>query len=143
MRDDSPFACTDPRLLPILNELRRQEPIFHRPENGSCTEDFDRLMAPDYWEIGASGRRYKRSFVLEHLTANPPVDSDAAGWKTSDFGCRSLGDDTYLLTYTLDQNGRITRRSTIWRRNGEDWQILFHQGTVVSSPDGDDVVPAQ
>ena len=99
-------------------------------------------MAPDYWEVGASGNRYERRFILEQLTASPPVDSDAAGWKTSDFACRLLGGETYLLTYTLDQKGRITRRSTIWRRNGADWQILFHQGTIVSSTGGGDSAPA-
>ena len=142
MRDDSPFARTDPTLLPILDELQSQEPSFHRPEFASSVEDFGRLMAPDYWEVGASGRRYDRSFILETLAANPPVDSLAAGWKATTFACRSLAEDTYLLTYTLDQNGRITHRSTIWRRNGSTWQILFHQGTVVSSPGEDNVVPA-
>jgi hypothetical protein len=24
-------------------------------------------MAPDYWETGASGRRYSRAFILHHL----------------------------------------------------------------------------
>lgn len=142
MRDASPFARTDPSLLPILDELQGREPIFHRPTYASGIEAFDRLMALGYWEVGASGNRYERSFILGLLAASPPVDSDAAGWKTSDFACRLLGDETYLLTYTLDQNGRITRRSTIWRRDGIDWQILFHQGTVVSSPGGDDAVPA-
>ena len=142
MRNARPFACTDPTLLPILDELRCREPIFHRPEYGSSIEAFDRLMASDYWEVGASGNRYERSFILAHLAASPPVDSDAAGWKTSDFACRLLGGETYLLTYTLDQHGRITRRSTIWRRNGADWQILFHQGTVVSLAGGGDSAPA-
>ena len=142
MRNAGAFALTDPTILPILDELRCQEPIFHRPEHASSIEAFSGLMAPDYWEVGASGNRYGRSFILEHLAASPPVDSDAAGWKTSDFACRLLGDETYLLTYTLDQNGRITHRSTIWRRNGADWQILFHQGTVVSSSGGDNAVPA-
>lgn len=118
MRDASPFACTDPALLPILDELQRQEPIFHRPEFASGIEAFDQLMAPDYWEIGASGRRYSRSFILKRLAAYPSEDSRVAGWKTSGFACRHVGVDTYLLTYTLDQNDRVTRRSTIWRRYG-------------------------
>src|SRR5579864_2085688 len=111
MRDDSPFARTDPKLLPILDELQRREPIFHRPDYASSVEEFDRLMAADYWEIGASGRRYDRGFILETLAANPPADSNSAGWHATGFACRSLADDTYLLTYTLDQNGRITQRS--------------------------------
>src|SRR5579875_3765651 len=141
MSNASAFAWTDPELLPVLAELERREPIFHRGEFGYHAGDFDRLMAPDYWEIGASGRRYSRSFIMGMLAANPPVDSGGSGWKTSEFGCRRLGPETYLLTYTLDQNGRLTHRSTIWRHTGPDWQILFHQGTVISSPGNDDVIP--
>jgi hypothetical protein len=43
-----------------------------------------------------------------------------------------LSEDTYLLTYTLLQdNVRLTRRSTIWRSTPEGWKIVFHQGTIV------------
>jgi len=127
------FPETEADLLPILSDLERQEPIFHRPEFAATAADFDKLMAPDYWEVGASGRRYSRLFVLETLRKQPPVDARAANWKTTDFACRLLGPNTYLVTYTLDQTGRLTRRTTIWRKNGEKWEILFHQGTVIGA----------
>ncbi|HEY9112631.1 MAG TPA: hypothetical protein VIM92_12770 [Rhodanobacteraceae bacterium] len=44
-----------------------------------------------------------------------------------------MAPDVYLLTYTLRQGARLTQRSTIWRRVGEDWKIVFHQGTVVAT----------
>jgi hypothetical protein len=53
---------------------------------------------------------------------------------------RRLGPDTYLLTYTLDQAGRRTRRSTIWRRSEDGWQILYHQGTIIAAEE-DDRIP--
>ena len=28
----------------------------------------------------------------------------------------------------------LSRRSTIWRRHGGDWQIMFHQGTLIGMP---------
>ena len=53
-------------------------------------------------------------------------------WKTSDFQCRRLGEDTYMLTCTLLQdNVRLTRRSTIWRSTSGGWKIVYHQGTIV------------
>lgn len=107
------------------------EPIFHRPAFARTQEDFARLMAPGYWEVGASGRRYDRSFILDHLAANPPVDAEATGWQATGFDCRALGLETYLLTYKLDQNGRPTRRATLWQRTPAGWQILYHQGTIV------------
>jgi hypothetical protein len=138
---NSVFTKVEPELLPVLDELRRREPIFHNPEFGSTTAEFEHRTAPDYWEIGASGRRYSRNFILRELTRSIPyVDAATAGWQTSEFGLRRLGPETYLLTYTLDQAGRRTRRSTIWRRSEDDWQILYHQGTIISVEE-DDTIP--
>jgi len=137
------FTSVDPGLLPIFDELRRREPIFHNPEFGSTTAEFERATAPDYWEVGASGRRYSRDFILNELTKSVPyVDAAAAGWLTSEFGLRRLGPDTYLLTYTLDQAGRRTRRSTIWQNAENGWRILYHQGTIVSAEE-DDAIPVR
>ena len=133
MTPEQSFLRIDPDLQPIFAELRRFEPIFHREAFGKSIEDFRRRMAPGYWEVGASGQRYDRDFILKTLGHNLPVDAEAAGWKCSDFGLRMLGPDAYLFTYTLDQNGRITRRSTIWEKNDAEWRILFHQGTIVSA----------
>jgi hypothetical protein len=68
------------------------------------------------------------------------VDAAAAGWLTSEFGLRRLGPDTYLLTYTLDQAGRRTRRSTIWQNSKSGWRTLYHQGTIISVEE-DDTIP--
>ncbi|HEY5329606.1 MAG TPA: DUF4440 domain-containing protein [Acidobacteriaceae bacterium] len=131
MSDES-VPPTDPELLSILNELAPQEPIFHRAQFARTLGEFDRMMVPDYWEFGASGRRYDREFILRKLENIPPVDAAAAGWETSGFHCRRLGADTYLLTYTLDQgDGRKTRRGTIWRSTPGGWQIVYHQGTLM------------
>jgi hypothetical protein len=136
------FNKVEPELLPILDELRRREPIFHTAEFGSTTAEFERSTAPDYWEVGASGRRYSRAFILRELTVNfPYVDAAAAGWQTTDFGLRRLGPETFLLTYTLDQAGRRTRRSTIWQKSEDGWRILYHQGTIIAAEE-DDTVPA-
>ena len=125
MASESVFPQTTPELLPILDDLRRREPIFHRP-------DFPTIMSPDYWEVGASGRRYSHAFIRETLSQHPPIDAAIANWQAIDFALQVLGPDTYLLTYTLNQNPRLTRRSTIWRNTPEGWQILCHQGTIVS-----------
>jgi hypothetical protein len=67
--------------------------------------------------------------ALEKRHAAPHADV----WETSDFQCRRLAGDVYLLTYTLLQNNeRLTRRSTIWQRTNEGWKIVYHQGTIVA-----------
>jgi hypothetical protein len=134
------FTHTDPSLLPVLDELKSREPIFHTREFGTTLSDFEKATAPDYWEAGASGRRYSRAFILSELEKHPPVDAAAAGWKCDDHALRQLGEDVFLLTYTLRQLERITRRATIWQKSVEGWRVLYHQGTVVAAEE-DDVKP--
>jgi hypothetical protein len=140
MADEEIFSYVEPDLFPVLEELRRREPIFHTPEFGTTREDFDHAMAPHYWEVGASGRRYSRDFILPFLEQNPPIDARSADWQIRDLGLRRLGPDTYLLTYTLHQGKRVTRRATIWQETTSGWRILYHQGTIVSSQ-GDAIAP--
>lgn len=128
----APFTQTNPQLLPILHELLPLEPIFHTRDFGLTRPDYEKRMVQDYWEVGASGQRYSREFILEFLARNPPVDAASAEWQSSDHALRQLGPDTYLLTYTLLQGERLTRRSTIWQKADEGWRILYHQGTVLS-----------
>jgi hypothetical protein len=126
----------EPRLVtlakdrPVLEELRQHEPIFHRPEVASSRADFEAMTARDFWEIGASGRRYSRAYVLETVAArqeNPLEES----FEATEFHCRELARDLYLLTYTLVQGERRSRRTTIWQRGPTGWQVLFHQGTLI------------
>ncbi|MFP5228787.1 MAG: DUF4440 domain-containing protein [Acidobacteriota bacterium] len=139
---DSSFAHVDLGLDAVLNELRPLEPIFHNRRFGLAAADRERRTAPDFWEVGASGRRYSREFIMKLFAETPPSDAQEAGWRCWDFGLRQLGPGpVYLLTYTLDQAGRLTRRATVWHRAQPGWQILYHQGTVVASP-SDDPAPA-
>jgi hypothetical protein len=120
-----------PPQIDPLTELLAREPIFHRPAFASTIQDFDAMMAPDYWEIGASGRRYTRAFILQHLALNPPVDAAIAGWQILDPQCRALAPKVCLFTYTLHQGARRTRRATVWQSTPSGWQVLYHQGTVI------------
>ena len=136
------FTHTEPDLLPVLDELRRLEPIFHTTEFGTMPADLQRRMSPGYWEVGASGRRYSREFILHNFEQTPPVDARAAGWQASGHALRRLGPDTYLLTYNLQQGPRLSRRATILQHSRQDWLVVYHQGTLVSANE-DDVVPPQ
>ena len=125
-----PILTTDPQHPDVLKELILREPIFHRPEFGTSRHDFEKMTEPTFWEVGASGRRYSCEYVLDILEKRfqKPVEET---WKTEGFHCLEIARDNYLLTYTLIQGERITRRATIWRRSGSAWKIVYHQGTVV------------
>jgi hypothetical protein len=143
MPPSNAFTHTDPGLLTILEELRRYEPIFHTREFGLSTAECERRMAPDYWEVGASGRRYSREFILRHFEEKPPIEAHEAGWSTTGHALRQLAPGTYLLAYTLRQGDRLTRRATIWRSTPQGWVILFHQGTIISAGADDDIMPPE
>jgi hypothetical protein len=117
-------------LKSILTELRSREPIFHRREFGSSREDLLEMTADDFWEIGASGAIYDRVFVIEQVLERYKTP-EPENWVCEDFSVRQLAEDLYQLNYVLQQPGRITRRTTLWRR-GVHWQIVFHQGTVIA-----------
>ena len=128
-------SLTDHNLSDVLTELQRREPIFHRQELGTARADFEAITATDFWEVGASGEVYSRErvwAVLEQRYADPDYWAGDA-WDTSDFLCRQVTPDVYLLTYTLHQGERVTRRLTVWKRSDDGWEILYHQGTVVVS----------
>jgi len=93
MTPEQSFLRIDPDLQPIFAELRRFEPIFHREAFGKSIEDFRRRMAPGYWEVGASGQRYDRDFILKTLGHNPPVDAEG----------QSVEPDLQVLSQLLDQ----------------------------------------
>lgn len=118
----------------VLTELLRREPIFHRAEFGLERADFERMTASEFWEIGASGRRYSRQFVIDSCVWRYEKP-EAAHWEIQDPQCLEIADGNYLMTYTLIQGERVTRRSTIWRQTPDGWQIVFHQGTEVVNPD--------
>jgi hypothetical protein len=129
-----PWLSTESKLREILQELRSREPVFHRPEFGTTRADFEAMTEESFWEVGASGRRYSREHVLHVLEDRHQVASHLAledTWAATDFACRELGSNTYLLTYTLAQGQRKTRRATVWKRSAAGWKIVFHQGTIV------------
>jgi hypothetical protein len=85
-----------------------------------------------FWEVCASGRRYSREYVLDTLELRHSEPHEDI-WETQDFHCLEIAPNNYLITYTLFQGERVTRRSTIWRRCGTDWKIVYHQGTIIES----------
>ncbi len=125
-----PKLVTLPKDHAVLEELRCREPVFHRPEFAGSRAELEAMTAEDFWEVGASGRRYSREYVLQTVAARSEVPVEDH-WRSADFHCRELARDVYLLTYTLLQGERRTRRASIWQRSADGWRIVFHQGTVV------------
>jgi hypothetical protein len=128
--NNKPWLKVGKTLFETLEDLKKREPIFHRSELGTDRADYEKMVIDDFWEVGASGRRYDRKHIFEILDARRR-EQKPDPWQTSEFHCRELARDIYLLTYTLKQDERITRRSTIWKRTPDGWKAVYHQGTEV------------
>lgn len=117
----------------VLEELKKHEPAFHQAEYCSTKETLENYAAPDFWEVGASGKVYSREFVIETVLKRfqEKTEVDTSKWIMSEFQCRQLENSTYMVTYLLQQEDRLTRRISIWRKKHNTWQIVYHQGTVV------------
>jgi ribonuclease HI len=97
------------------------------------------LLAPDFIEIGASGRLWTREAILDLLATE-----DYTPPKLEDFACHPIAADIVLVTYrttrTDPASGRIqtTLRSSLWIRQAKTetqpprWTVRFHQGTPAS-----------
>jgi len=106
--------------LELLNPRVRQSP-----------KKFKELLADDFLEFGMFGNKYSKSDILEHI---PKWSS--YGYEGSDFSMKILEESTVLLTYkasvTNNKTSEIkdTLRSSIWQMRNDNWQMIFHQGTL-------------
>lgn len=127
-----PERNTAPHLLAIQRELVVREPIFHHPEIAGDRSSLEAMTDEAFWEVGASGRRYSREFVIETVLERYR-DGYKDDWRVEEVYCQEIAQNNYLLTYTLHQGQRVTRRATLWRYTIAGWKIVYHQGTLVAT----------
>ena len=92
-------------------------------------EDASSLIAEDFVEFGASGRVWSKAEIIAAMSQWAPVER-----KVEDFTVRDLSASVCLVTYRATKDGQaspFSLRSSLWRNNGDKWQIVFHQGTNV------------
>jgi len=127
-----PNLVLEKSLVPVLEKLKLLDPLIYAANDGKQREYFDQLRAPEFWEVGASGKKYSRQFVLDVLDERQRRPT-AEAWQATNFHLQEVGANTFLLTYTLHQSTRTTRRSTLWRDTPTGWRLVYHQGTVVGN----------
>lgn len=93
----------------------------------------DALLADEFVEFGASGRRFTKQEIIELLSA----EDDFTPYCLEGFSVMMLGTGHALVTYTIPPRAGPdgtpkpgSRRSSIWREDCDgDWRLMFHQGT--------------
>jgi hypothetical protein len=117
----------------VLVELDQS---LHSPNVRRSRANLESLLSDRFVEIGASGERHGRAQVIEAMLN----EGESPAIQATDFECHELSPGTVLLIYqsrtTLrGETPRYARRSSIWRREGDRWRIIFHQCTVTGPCD--------
>ncbi|HBV21132.1 MAG TPA: DUF4440 domain-containing protein [Nitrosomonas sp.] len=95
----------------------------------------DTLLSEEFEEIGNDGRVHSRQAVVEWL-----LHKDAQQkWSLEDFRVKMLSNDVVMAIYravkmnasseTYSETKKGSLRSSIWRRHGDSWKMVFHQAT--------------
>ena len=115
----------------LLAELTALETELHHP-GASCTRTrLERLLHPDFHEVGRSGTRYTRQVVIDFLADRTSLPQVVA----YDHRLERLADDVALLhfasleTQSDGTSRHAARRVSVWRRTALGWQLHYHQGT--------------
>jgi len=111
----------------LVDELRGLEAALANRDARGVDGGLASLIADDFVEIGASGRRWSADEVRAIVEAEAPPLSVLP---LDDFGAVRLADDVVLVTYRL-AGERPSERSSVWVRRDGSWVIRFHQGTLI------------
>lgn len=109
--------------------IAQEKRLLDRQES---QENLSTLIDDEFIEIGSSATHYNKADVIQWLSTN-----DQSIRSGTDFSAKLLANDLVLLTYTSHiQNTpealvKKALRSSIWRKQKENWQMVFHQGTPI------------
>lgn len=101
------------------------------PEVRSSAAKLEELLSDDFIEFGSSGLVYDKKHILDRL----PSNTDSVVYSVDDFNVKILSDDCVLATFKTgkivnDVADTTSLRSSIWKKEGENWKMFFHQGTL-------------
>jgi len=113
----------------FISELLERERMFIWPPPGTALAEIEALLEEEFIEIGASGRTITREKGIAALVQRAD-HSPKEPWTITDYKLRRLSEEICLATYVLcGWAGYRSRRSTIWKRENENWRAAYHQGT--------------
>jgi hypothetical protein len=121
----------------MLNDLQIKEYLISleekllNPDIRKSDEELFQLLSDDYLEFGVSGNTYNKKDTIETLKIEPRGQISAL-----DFKVNLLTSEIALVTYTAMKKDSlnvdaVSLRSSLWKRTGKNWQIVFHQASKI------------
>lgn len=120
------------RLVSRMGELEAtiralEARLLHGPDRAGAAAA---LLAPDFVEIGASGRLWNKGEVVEALST-----SDLGPCDISNFTARMVAPGVVVATYRVVRDhgaAAASLRSSLWLLVGDGWFMTMHQGTRIT-----------
>jgi hypothetical protein len=107
----------------LVDEIRELEEQLLTPAVRASADALDRLVSDQFVSnLAATAVFYTKHDVVAQMLAQPTITVSQA-----EFRVVAVSSDVALATYRTP--GSL--RSSVWRREGQHWRIIFHQGTSV------------
>ena len=117
----------------LKERLRELESMLHSRQVRASPEALNTLLADEFFEFGVSGTIWTKQPVIEALRTESFSERSIEEFKVA-----LLAEDVALVTYrgrrhaTADRPAASSLRSSIWKRIGAQWRMIFHQGTPLA-----------
>ncbi len=122
----------------LMKEIELKEHLYIleekllQPDVRKSVVELEEFLAHDFVEFGSSGRIFNKEITIDRL----PNEETVGEMTITDFEIKLLAPHIVLTTFRLlkHRSMEYSLRSSIWKLTGEQWQILFHQGTPTKAP---------
>lgn len=110
--------------------IQSLEEMLINSEIRKSEEKLNELLADDFMEFSSTGKIYSKIEIIQAL-----INENEIQYIIHDFKINSISEKNILATYIAIKNEKIkSLRSSIWQlQNNNQWQMLFHQGTIIQN----------
>jgi aminoglycoside 6'-N-acetyltransferase len=110
----------------IINLLEGLEQELLQTATRKSKKKLNLLLADDFKEFSKSGKIYTKQDILGTLPSELSHKFIATNFETIE-----LSPDVVLINYKTTEQSNTALRSSIWKNINNNWQIVFHQGTII------------
>ena len=118
-----------------MENLKALEIVIHQHQVRISIDKLTELLHPSFAEIGYSGKTYDFDSMLKN---QPKLPLDFVVW-SQDYEYYEYASDIVQVNYlsaNLEKDGSLSRhakRTSIWVKKSNNWQMRFHQGTPIAT----------
>lgn len=102
------------------------------PEVRCSKQKLEELLDEEFIEFCSSGNIY---IYNQEKVIDTEINLETTSWKILEFNIKWISEECILATYKLAKDSTVTKeyslRSSIWKKQGHQWKMIFHQGTKI------------